>query len=409
MKKYKFLICGLIFVFVVCIVFKLANKNNYELSKIDIPFEYEMIPNYRTYDSYDNENKLYLIQNLDNECYGFIDTNGDIAIKPKYKSMLEFYDGLAAANDGEKWFYIDRFENVIIDNIYGNDITKLGNFYDGMAPLGTYKKGGYYLISSSGDILLEPTQETYVYSNYDVGNGIVNVFDELNDVYLKTINKNGEELEEIKNPIYLLTKEGVGFYKSTVEGDVTSIAEGDITSIVDEKKFSSDYYPYQWNYFGMYDLKNKTEITDVLFKSVSKFDEDGLSVVTLIENDDVCIVNIKGEVVINLTEKLSLNNDDVLNVSEIKDKKIIISLGKTFEEANTLLVDTKGNLISDKHKIVGTYSSGLAQIEKDGKYGYIGKNGNIVLEPIYDFVGRVYDGKSLVVNDSIMYKFTYLH
>lgn len=398
MKKYGFLIVAVIVVFAICLVVKFNNKNNYELTKIDTSLKYELIDDYQIYND-DNEPKLYLIKSLENDCYGFIDTTGNVVIEPKYKTTLGFHNGISAVNMGEKWFYIDANENTIIDNINGNDITKLGDFYDGLIPLGVDEKDGNYLIDSNGDILLEPTEETYFYSSFDVGNGIVNVFDEQDRVYLKTINKNGEEMPEIKNPLYLLNQDGIGFYKS--------IDDTNSNNLDNEKMFVSDLYPYYGNNFGIYDLNNKSEITDVMFKSVSRFNEDGLSVVTSVLNDDVCIINTKGEVVINLSEKLKLNNDDILNVTEINDNKIIVTVGKTFDDGTTLLVDTKGNLISDKHKIVGLFKSGLAQIEKDGKYGYIDVNGDIVLEPIYDFAGVVYNNNSVISKESITYKFTY--
>ena len=43
---------------------------------------------------------------------------------------------------------------------------------------------------------------------------------------------------------------------------------------------------------------------------------------------------------------------------------------------------------------VGGYKNGLAIVEKDGKWGYINENGNIVLPYIYDKAGNFYVGDS---------------
>ena len=72
-------------------------------------------------------------------------------------------------------------------------------------------------------------------------------------------------------------------------------------------------------------------------------------------------------------------------------------------------IDTNGNLVipfSFEHNIDGTYlyqgfNNGLAAVCKDGKFGYINKNGEFIIKPEFDYAGRFNDGLALVIVDGL--------
>ncbi|NLW02187.1 MAG: WG repeat-containing protein [Clostridiaceae bacterium] len=72
-------------------------------------------------------------------------------------------------------------------------------------------------------------------------------------------------------------------------------------------------------------------------------------------------------------------------------------------------IDTNGNLVIPfrfDHYIDGTYqyqgfSNGLAAVCIDGKFGYINKNGDFAIEPVFDYAERFSDGLALVFADGL--------
>ena len=52
--------------------------------------------------------------------WGFIDTDGNFAIEPKFEAVGAFSEGLCSAivSSGEKWGYIDKSGNTVIDGAY---------------------------------------------------------------------------------------------------------------------------------------------------------------------------------------------------------------------------------------------------------------------------------------------------
>jgi len=72
-------------------------------------------------------------------------------------------------------------------------------------------------------------------------------------------------------------------------------------------------------------------------------------------------------------------------------------------------IDKSGNLVIPfifEHNIEDTYlyqgfSDGLAAVCMDGKFGYINKNGDFVIEPKFDYAGRFSDGLALVLVDGL--------
>ncbi len=214
--------------------------------------------------------------------------------------------------------------------------------------------------------------------------------------YIKTIDLNDNNSLNSTNPIYLVNKDGIGFYKTN---------NIDYARLNNKTTYISDNYPPYYDgfgSFGIYDIHNDKNVTKDLFQSISPFSDENIAVVTLINSGDICIIDTSGNIVVNISEKLSLDNSKIINVKGIVNNKILIDYDSL---ENDILVDTSGNIICDKYNIVDVCHNDIAIISENNKFGYIDLSGNIILEPEYSFVGKIYNNKSLLVKDNKLYKF----
>ena len=64
-------------------------------------------------------------------------------------------------------------------------------------------------------------------------------------------------------------------------------------------------------------------------------------------------------------------------------------------------IDKNGKVVIEP-QFGGTYgfSEGLAQVEKDGKYGFIDKSGKVVIEPQFDYASDFSEGFARVAIES---------
>ncbi len=267
-------------------------------------------------------------------------------------------------------------------------------------------------------MLLTPTEEGFYYKNFYVGQDMVNVFSDRNNYnYIKTIDINTGAFIENDYPLYYLSDD-IGFYKDIKE-DLEKVSANEMfekrSEIVNEVEFNP---PHDKLYgYGVYDLESLSPVSSAKFSMVSQF-ENGRALVTLRDSDDVCIIDKNGEVVVNISEKYDINNDEITRLYPITNGRVIISFdnrhnlddinGCTSDYLETsLILDSRGDLISDEYYVYDNYNSGLVRILENDKMGYVNLDGNIILEPNYDYVCRVYNDSSLVVKDNILYQFLY--
>ncbi len=78
---------------------------------------------------------------------------------------------------------------------------------------------------------------------------------------------------------------------------------------------------------------------------------------------------------------------------------------------SAIIIDGNGTLITETgYDSIGTFNgleSDFAFCEKDGKYGYVDSSGNEVLEPIYDRVTNVENGRGFVTIGQDVYIFVW--
>lgn len=67
-------------------------------------------------------------------------------------------------------------------------------------------------------------------------------------------------------------------------------------------------------------------------------------------------------------------------------------------------IDKQGNeVVAPIYDDVDSFSEGLARVEKDGKWGFIDKQGGVVIPLIYDFISDFSEGLAPVQKDGVWY------
>ena len=137
-----------------------VSKNNQRFGVIDtsgrivIPLKYEWLSGYAEGMFVYGEKAHW----GDDLIYGFLDKTGDVKIKAKWKHLLAFSEGLAAANTGD-WGFLDKSGNYAITPKYsdaysfseGLAFVRVGNEDDGK--WGVINKQGNYIIAPQYDFI----------------------------------------------------------------------------------------------------------------------------------------------------------------------------------------------------------------------------------------------------------------
>jgi len=141
---------------------------------------------------------------------------------------------------------------------------------------------------------------------------------------------------------------------------------------------------------GYIDKKGKYIVTP-LYDTAYLFDDNGVA--------NVELINEKGYIGKDENWKLKLNHNQYCSlVTEFHDGLSLIRL----DIWKYGFVNKQGELIYESEKadkIPRHFSEGLAQIEKNGKWGYINKNGKIVIEPQFDYAAQFSEGLAAVSID----------
>ena len=98
---------------------------------------------------YDIEDGLAIVL-FSSKKYGFIDSSGDIAIKPRFSSVRPFRNGMASVCEEDKWGLINRQGDYIIKPRFD----AMSDFSEGLAEVTLNGKSGY--VDTAGEFVIEP-------------------------------------------------------------------------------------------------------------------------------------------------------------------------------------------------------------------------------------------------------------
>lgn len=270
-------------------------------------------------------------------------------------------------SENPKVIYKDAYGNEMISKVGGKEVVFGEPFNDGYAGVQLKNTEGMHVIDEKGNIILEPTEKNYFYKN--LGDGFFERYISFNtaDGPQGLIKADGEVIYEGKNYVLFPSNEYAGFYTT------------------DE------------HFYGVLDTTTFETITPEKYINITDF-RYGLSVV-MTEEESIYIINAKGEEITEL--KYETIKDYPYLPSIIARDVISITL-----EDKAVLINTDGEIILEtQYDDLIASSEGIIICMKDNKYGYIDFLGNELLEPIYDKVTPIQNGKGYVMSGEKQYEF----
>ncbi len=380
------------------------------------------------------KNRLYLVE--DGGKYGFIDFEGNIIVPLIYNHVRNFNEGVAWVNlggikqnydcIGGKWGFIDE-EGKVIRKI-DLELVNMGDFSEGLSWVmrGKNKYNGVWgIIDITGKWVLKPKHEFRLAHGFDNGISIV----ELNQKkgYVKN---SGEILFEPQFDSVGGFDDGVSWVNIGAEEDYDGYLEGGKWALVNlNGEFIIDYeYENVQNFhdgtawvckdsenvkWGLIDKEGK-QILDFQYEEVFRFhDNEALvklnskwifidpngaiirhlrediqeihsfqnNIAKIVLNGNFGFINRKGEIVLE-PEYKEMRDSEFAAWVKSEDKWIIFN-----KESRKLIdleieVDSVENFINNEAKWI-----------KSNKWGLVNKEGEILAQPKYDYIGNYRDGR----------------
>lgn len=393
----------------------------------------------------------------ENGKYGVININGKVVIKPEYDNITvdNYYDaetkyqktGFIVCNineEGYRYGYVDYRGKKILDTIYTEieRVTEIENeddiyiiaYKDGQAGLLKNKKvvlnyeyeeimyysyndvfivqrnGKQGIADRNGNIKIDTK-----YTNMSFGGIYVNVTDENNES--KILDLNGNEVTDgyvAKMP----TQDGMHYIVYDEEG-IYKIIDNNGNIVIDKQytnieEIGNNYYIVANNRNnGIIDLSGKS-LVELKYNSIVKIDNTELLQANISETSTVSLINKNMEVVVTMDDANMDIEDGYIRLYSENENKYFNYAGKELKAEEVFpnnniyasekdgkwgFVDKNGNtVIENKYDMVTELNEyGFAGIKEDGKWGIVNSEGKIIQEPTYEleevspkFIGKYY-------------------
>ncbi len=352
--------------------------------------------NYKLGYNADNEDDIYQIVDR-NDKVGFIDSNGNIVVKPQYESAYQYGDIIVVSDYESKYAYFVNFKGeLVLDNINGRKMDMAVGLNDEYFIVGLYNDDGSienknYIVDFKGNIKYETEENDGIASLLDASgvcyvvsmDAVFNSYDKVEFIMYDGIPVPGNDVEK-----YTDIFNNYMTYNKTFPDGTYFVSEG--KDDYDNNK-SAIADKHSGELITGYDFRAST--VQMVGKNfvVEKFDEN--------ENVRLCIIDNKG----NLFKSLD----------EVQDYKEINSLGNyfslSFYNEGAIIFDENGNVAKETdYDRIYKELSGTIKIETDyanPKFGYLNENLEVMLPPEYDEVTEIYNNTALVVKDNKLYRF----
>ena len=389
--------------------------------------------------------------------YGVININGKVVIKPEYDNITvdNYYDvntgyqrtGFIVCTikaEGYRYGYVDYRGKKILDTIY-TEIERVTDLEDEKdVYIVAYKDGQAGLLKNKKlildyeyeDIIYYAYNDVFIvqrngkqgitdrkgnikidtkYTNISFGGIYVNAVDENNET--KILDLNGNEVSDgyiAKMP----TKDGQHYIVYDEDG-IYKIIDNNGNVVIDNKytnieEIADNYYIVANNRNnGIIDLTGKS-LVDLKYNSIVELDNTELLQANISATSTVSLINKNMQVVVTMDNaNIDVEDGYIRLYSETEDKyfdyagnelsaKDVFPNNKMYaqeENGKWGFVDKNGNIIvqNEYDKVTELNEYGFAGIKKDDKWGVIDENGQIVQEPIYEldeirpsFIGKYY-------------------
>lgn len=350
--------------------------------------------------------------------YGYIDYKGDKILDTEYteiERVTEIEDEkdiyIIAYKDGQAGLL--RNNKIILNHEY-EDITY--NSYNDVFVIQRNGKQG--IVDRDGNVKIDTK-----YTNITFGGIYLNAIEDEGD---KVLDLNGNEVTDgyiSKMP----TKDG---QHSIVYGEdeVYKIIDNSGNVVIDKnytyiEEVDNNYFIVaSMNNNGIVDLSGKS-LVDLKYNSIFKLDNTNLLQANISETNTISLINSNMQVVATMDDaSIEVKENYVRLYSETESKYFDYSgneltAQELFPDNNIYakkiddkwgFVNKEGNIVvqNEYDMVTEINEYGFAGIKKDGKWGVINKNGDIIQEPTYElesispiFIGKYYKSEEWYGND----------
>ena len=350
--------------------------------------------------------------------YGLIDLNGKELLPAEYDEIigLNGIENSILIKKDDKYGLVNDTGSVIIEPNY-KEIKNLGE---------TYREGYITIDENDKYGVIGATKMKLLDNKYD---NIEQVY--LSDYYLvtengerKVINSSGETiLNSGFDQISSKTEDGFIYVSQGLYGEINTTGEVQIEpTYQDLKQVKKGVYIAKNNdRYGIIDNEGNTMIpfdyTLITYNKDAKLfiaDDANYNTTIINENYESKITGILSE--INTTKSYirmrvddeykyyDLSCQEKTNIEVLEDNTLFLSK----KDGKYGFVDKKGNVVVDYIYDDATEQNeyGFVAVKKDGKWGAIDKDGKVVVEPIYnlennlkiDFIGKWHLGEDINMN-----------
>lgn len=386
---------------------------------IDTEFDKISVDNY-----YDKETKyqrtgfIVCITSDEGYRYGYINYKGDMILKPEYTeiervteiednkniNLIAYKDGQAGLLKNSKVILKHEYEEIKY-NAYNNVFLIQRNGKQGIS-------------DRNGKVKVDTK-----YNNITFGGIYLNVTD---GEEKKTLDLSGNEIND--GYIYKMPTKDGNYNIVYGEDEIYKVIDNNGNVVIDknytyiEEIENNNFIVATYNNNGIVDLTGKS-LVDLKYNSIFKLDNTEMLQANISSTNTITLINKSMEVIATMDEAgIEVKDNYVVLYSETGIKyfdytgkelnaKEIFPNNKLYAKRindKWGFVDVDGNVkIQNEYDMVTQINEyGFAGIEKDGKWGVINDNGEIVVEPKYElesinptFIGKYYRSEEWYGND----------
>ena len=314
--------------------------------------------------------------------YGLVNDTGSVIIEPNYKEIKNlgetYREGYITIDENDKYGVIGATKMKLLDNKYDN----IEQVY----------LSDYYLVTENGERkVINSSGETILNSGFDqisskTEDGIIYVsqglYGEINTTGEVQIEPTYQDLKQVKNGVYIAKN-------------------NDRYGIIDNE--GNTMIPFDYTLIT-YNKDAKLFIADDANYNTTIINENYESKITGILSE---INTTKSYIRMRVDDEYKyydLSCQEKTNIEVLEDNTLFLSK----KDGKYGFVDKKGNVVVDYIYDDATEQNeyGFVAVKKDGKWGAIDKDGKVVVEPIYnlennlkiDFIGRWHLGEDINMN-----------
>ncbi len=311
-----------------------------------------------------------------NELMGFADKNENVVIPLVYYDVGDFHDGVAAVKprvrsdvngtyvpkDSQRWQYIDKTGKVILPANY----TYAGEFKNGVAPVVIDDFGA--LIDKAGNVI-------HISTAHSAPRRLGDLYSvKASNSYMGLVDKSGK---------FVVPPEYDKIEKIVPEPEETWRRR---------KDFSPNLFTvWKSGLCGLVDESGKL-LVPVKYENIKSFNR-GYAVVE--KQGNYGMIDSKGKFLLEPEYKMITMYDDVIAALDHKTHWTVFN-----SNGEKLPIKIDGAISDDSEPWL---SDGLAGVVIGDKCGYINRKGELVIQPIYEFVRRFSSGYGLVQQNGLFY------